>query len=176
MRAASLKNGQTTSCGCLARELSSIGLKKRATKHGGYKTRLYRIWHDMKTRCEYKKHRSYKNYGGNGISVCDAWGNSFANFKEWALLAGYNDSLSIDRINSNSNYEPNNCRWATPKEQANNTSRNVYITINGETLTRQQWAEKNGIRIGTIGWRIRNGWAMEESVMTPPTIPHGKHL
>ena len=104
-------------------------------------TKLQAIWKSMKRRCYNENYIHYKYWGGRGIRVCDEWLNSFESFYNWAINNGYEEGLSIDRINNNGNYEPNNCRWTTMKVQANNTSRNHYITINNETKTMKQWCE-----------------------------------
>ena len=117
VRAPDLKRGITQSCGCLHREL----LAKRRYKHGESNrnlTRLYNLWLNMKRRCDNPDHTKYKYYGGKGISVCDEWRGNYSAFKSWAILNGYQDNLSIDRINNNGNYEPNNCQWITMSENS----------------------------------------------------------
>lgn len=107
---------RTNSCGCLRREL----VTKRDTAHGQRFTRLYRVWQGMKTRCNTPSSTSYRWYGARGITVCDEWMNNFESFRSWALTHGYRDDLTIDRINVDGNYEPDNCRWATVAEQQHN--------------------------------------------------------
>lgn len=154
-----LVTGNTKSCGCLNRELSS----QRKTKHGLSDTRLHRIWSGIFTRCENPAYAEYYNYGGRGISICDEW-REFLPFYEWAMSHGYSDGLTLDRIDGNGNYCPENCRWATPKEQSNNTRRNVHITYNGLTMNATQWEEKLGLRRGVVADRKRKGWSDIECI------------
>lgn len=150
-----LRSGHTKSCGCLKLEseashfLSNDSIRKK-------NIRLYSIWKSMKRRCYSKKHKAYHNYGGRGIFVCDEWiGNSgFHNFVEWAIKNGYCDNLTIDRIDVNKEYSPDNCRWITYKEQQNNRRNNRYITYKGETKTLAEWCEKYGIRFCTLERRL----------------------
>ena len=146
-----LRSGHVISCGCLQKEIMS----KVKTRHGdSHKNRLYTIWCGMKSRCFNKNNSAYMNYGGRGISMCEEWIESYADFKNWAINNGYNDSLTIERINVDGNYEPNNCKWATWKEQGNNTRRNDFIEYNGEKHTITEWAEKIGVLPSTLWARI----------------------
>lgn len=135
-------------------------------KHGMSNTRLYGIWRAMRHRCYNPKHASYKNYGAKGVCVCEEWKNSFLAFQEWALANGYSDTLTIDRIDSHKGYCPENCRWATYKEQNNNTSKNVFLSYGGETYTVKQWADKTGLSANMLYKRLYRGWDIPKILTT----------
>ena len=124
----------------------------------------------MHERCESDKHIRYDKYGGRGISVCKEWGE-YKPFADWARENGYADGLSIDRINNDDGYYPGNCRWATIKEQNNNKSNCVHLSLNGETHTVAEWADITGMKHSTILERMKRGWDDEE-VLTRPLRPH----
>lgn len=164
VRADNLRNGHAKSCGCY--KLDQILENPPHYKHGQVRTRLYRIWCEMYTRCYNSHNPNYSRYGGRGISICDEW-QDFANFYSWAMANGYQESLSIDRINNDGNYEPSNCRWATKKEQANNTSRNRIYYIDGEHLNIRQISEKYSIDYQRLWDRLRKGWDIDRAAKTP---------
>ena len=136
-----LKSGSKQSCGCLLREHAKGLSKKVNVTHGLSESRIYRTYISMKQRCYNPNIKSYKDYGGRGITVCAEWLNDFSAFYEWAMANGYADDLTIDRKDVNGNYEPSNCRWATRKEQNNNKRNNKEITYKGETHTMAGWIE-----------------------------------
>lgn len=139
----------------------------RGIQHGGFGTRLYRIWNGMKQRCSNPNDPSYRIYGGRGIKVCDDW-IKFVPFRDWALANGYEDTLTIDRINPDGNYEPSNCRWATKKEQAHNRRHQVLLTYHGETKPLFEWATILGIEYKILDNRIRyHGFTVERAFEQP---------
>lgn len=123
--------------------------------HGCTNTRLFSIWHGMKKRCYEKKHNNYTNYGGRGIGVCSEWKESFIAFKSWAEANGYKDNLTLDRIDNNKNYCPENCRWLTIKEQQSNRRNNHWVTYKGITKTATQWASELGITRQGLLYRLK---------------------
>lgn len=156
-----LRSGNTKSCGCIHKE------KFHHTTHGKRNTRIYRIWRNMLNRCECKSHTEYNRYGGRGITVCDEW-KDFITFYDWAMSHGYSDDLTIDRINVNGNYCPENCRWATTKEQSRNTRRNRILEYNGKSQCVADWESETGIPRTLIQQRIdRLGWSVEKALSTP---------
>lgn len=147
-----------------------------AIKHGeasnGSVSRLYNIWGRMKARCNNPNNDNYHNYGGRGISVCDEW-NDYIPFKKWALENGYNDNLTIERIDVNGNYCPENCKWATIKEQSNNKRDNVIFAYNGRNLTLTQWSEVTGIDKSTLWERLNIcKWSVEKALTVPVGDAH----
>lgn len=139
-----LRNKTSTNCGC------------KNIKHGCEGTKIYRLWSYMKERCYSENHKSYKNYGGRGIKVCDEWLEA-KTFIEWCFKNGYEEGLSLDRIDVNGNYEPNNCRFITIKEQQRNKRNSKFIEINGVTKVASEWAELAGLDRQTIYYRIKKG-------------------
>ena len=118
-----LISGKSLCCGCTRKENAAKASRKANTTHGMKKTRLYTIWQSMKGRIKYPSTNSYERYGGRGIEVCEEWKNDFSSFASWALSNGYSDELTLDRIDSDGDYEPSNCRWATWSQQARNKKR-----------------------------------------------------
>lgn len=158
-----LRSGKSKSCGCLQKEAVS----KSNTIHGMRNTRLYTIWLKMKNRCQNSNHKDYHLYGGRGITVCNEW-QQFEPFYEWAMSNGYSEDLTIDRINNDGGYSPDNCRWATVKEQANNKRNTCWVTYNGETRTLSEWSELVGIKHSVLQSRIcKLHWDIEKAFTTP---------
>lgn len=150
IKAISLKNGDNKTCGC--------GRKN----HGKSNSRLFKIWCGMKNRCYYEHDRHYKNYGGRGIKICDEWLNDFESFYNWSIENGYNDYLTIDRIDNNKDYEPSNCRWASSLLQANNLKRTIRIEYYGETHTLTEWSFLSGIKRKTLQGRFERNLPIEK--------------
>lgn len=153
------------SCGCYRKkvlEQHNFKINNPKKTHGQTKTRLYKIYAKMKERCYDPNYPERHLYGGRGIKICQEWLDSFENFRDWALANGYNDKLSIDRIDPNKDYEPSNCRWADTYQQANNKRNNIQLTYMGETLTLPQWARKLNLPYSTLADRLRKGKSVEE--------------
>ena len=146
-----------------------------ATKHGdrpkGEKKRLYHIWSKMRERCNNPNHRFYHNYGGRGVKICEDW-NDYLSFKQWAINSGYQEGLTLERKNNDGNYCPENCRWATRKEQANNRRSNHLLTLYGESHNIEWWVEQTGLPRHVIDGRIRRGWD-DYKILTTPLLTKG---
>ena len=136
-------------------------------KHGLYKNRLYSIWSNMKSRCYCETYYLYKDYGARGITVCEEWKTDFTKFYDWAMKNGYQENLSIDRIDNNKGYLPDNCRWVTMKTQNRNRRNNHLITYNNKTQCVMDWANELGIKRQTIEKRLKLGWNEVDALTTP---------
>lgn len=159
-----LTMGKTKSCGCLALE----NKRNLHITHGKSHTRLNSIYRKMKQRCYNPHNPAFKYYGGKGILICEEWLKDFDNFYYWAIQNGYNDSLSIDRIDVNGNYEPQNCRWADDKTQARNTTHCRYVRYKGETKTLSEWCEVLCLNYATINQRLNKlKWSVQRAFETP---------
>lgn len=140
--------------------------------HGCAKTPIYFVYYNMIDRCHYPKDHKYRLYGARGIKVCDEWRNNKNKFFEWAFAHGYKKGLSLDRIDNDGDYTPENCRWATVKQQANNRRTNHVVCINGEKHTITEWANISGVHKSTIRERILRGWEGEKLLMNPKEKVH----
>lgn len=172
VRRTNLLGGSTMSCGCLQKEAGAKNapLAAAALKtHGMSKTRLNRIFKGIVNRCYNQNSPAYKDYGARGITVCGEWLRSRELFFRWARENGYADHLSIDRIDNNRGYSPDNCRWATNTEQSNNTRRNRVISLDGIEKTLAQWARQYGIPLRTLWARLDSGWSEARAITTPIT-------
>lgn len=163
IRGATLRNGKAQSCGCLRKEMTKQ-LAKNNIIHNMSNTRLYRVWQGMKSRCYYKQNNRYKDYGGRGIKVCNEWIHDFTAFYEWAINNGYQDNLTIDRIDVDGNYELSNCRWITSRDQQRNKRTSNLYTINGETRCLSEWCEKLNLNYNTVSTRIHRNYTIEKAL------------
>ena len=161
-----LIRGNTKSCGCLSKELTI----KRSTKHGAAtrknKHPIYRNYHHMLERCYNPNNKNYNLYGARGITVCETWKNDFSTFFNWALSNNWQQGLSIDRIDNNGNYYPENCRWSTQLEQCNNQNKNIVLTYQNKTQTLSQWARELNMPYACLYDRYLRKLPVEK-VLTP---------
>lgn len=165
VRSDRLRYGKSTSCGCFRAKVTAKETALKISKHGMWGTRLYREWIQMKQRCSPSCSKTqYDRYYGRGIRVCSEWEHDFDAFAKWALSNGYNDSLSIDRIDNDGDYEPTNCRWVTEETQANNKCTSRFVTYNGETKTLAEWAKKLNINYSTLCSRLSRGKSLQEII------------
>lgn len=154
-----LRAGKRKSCGCIQ------------PRYYAKNKRLYGVWCGMLNRCENQNTKSYKDYGARGIAVCPEW-HTFKNFLDWAISSGYDQEApfgeyTIDRVDTNGDYCPENCRWVSYKQQARNNRHNHLVTIDGETMPLVSAAEKYGISINTVKMRIKRGWSDVDAITTP---------
>jgi len=148
-----LHSGNSKSCGCTKR------------RHGLYRTSEYKCWINIRSRCENKNDPCYSYYGARGIQVCDAW----QSFDQFLADMGFKPSrrCSIERLDVNGNYTPENCTWATPQEQARNKRTSIWIEHNGERLHLKDWEARTGVNADVLGRRLKNGWSVERTLTTP---------
>jgi hypothetical protein len=158
----SLIKGSSKSCGCLCKKLSTQRIIKVNTKHNLSRTRIYRIWTGIKNRVKGNIKDNKKYYFDRNIKICDEWEKDFIKFYNWSIQNGYSDNLSIDRIDVNGDYKPDNCRWATIKQQNRNKQNTTYLTLNGKTLSMGEWKEKLDIPFSTMVNRKRKGLSDEQ--------------
>lgn len=153
VRGNSLRTGNNRSCGCL-----------RGSNHGKTHTRLYYVWCSIKQRCYNPNNNRYDDWGGRGVTMCEEWRKDFQAFYNWAINNGYDDNLTIDRIDNNKNYEPDNCRWVDRKTQNRNKRNNRNITIDNETHCLKEWCEILNLKYNTISMRLRRGWDVKRAL------------
>ena len=156
----SLQNGHTKSCGCgiFNNEFDTV------TKSG--LERIKNIWFLMKGRCLNLNNPCYDEYGGRGITICEEWVNSFDSFYNWSMSNNYSDTLTIDRINNDGNYEPGNCKWATGIEQANNKRNNTKVEYKGQIVRLYELCNNDHKRVIKVAQRISRGWDVERALLT----------
>lgn len=172
-----LSMGKVKSCGCLNKERIVALDKSRRTIYdisrdaNGKHTKLYKIWCGIKRRCQNYDASHYKYYGKRGICVCDEWTHNFRPFYEWAISNGYQDGLTIDRIDNDKGYSPENCRWATITEQNRNKRCNTIFSYRGVAKTLAEWSDIVDIDPHMISGRVKRGWSFEDAI----TIRPNKH-
>lgn len=169
-RLAAVKNGHTKSCGCLLSE----NLIRRNTVHGyanrGKQSHIYKVWKSMRKRCNNPRSKDFRLYGGKGVKVCARW-QDFKLFHD-DMASSYRPGLEIERLDSNGDYCPENCKWATEREQSLNTNRARLITFRGETLNVSLWAERFGMDYDLLWQRLNAGWPMEKAISLPSLRAH----
>lgn len=173
-----LRSGKIIDCGCGSFERRSAISTAIATTHGGSDTRLYRVWRAMRERCNSRTSKNFKDYGARGIKVFGEW-EIFENFRDWAFSHGYDQYAkrgitTLDRINVNGNYEPENCRFVEQATQCRNKRNNWNIEFNGKTQCLTDWAKETGIKRLTLRHRLKSGWSVEDALTVP--VSHAEAL
>jgi hypothetical protein len=172
LRAAMLKKGKSKSCGCLNLEL----IAERNKSHGLTNHQLFDKWQNMRGRCYNPNNPKYPRYGGRGITICDSWKDDFQAFYNWSLTNGWAPELTIDRVNNDGPYCPENCRWTTIEVQANNRSTNVIVNIYGQTMPLQLAMKQYGACDPSLASsRIKKGWDHEKAITTPPRLGRNQY-
>lgn len=168
VRRGNLLTDQTHSCGCLFQER----VNRCWRRHDGARTRLYSLWEGMKRRCLNPNASAFEHYGGRGITVCSEWLKGFTPFRQWAEQSGYRDDLSLDRIDVNGNYEPNNCRFVSFDAQKRNTRQNRFLEAFGERKTFAEWSRDPRCTVDArrLGERMKAGWSAEEALLLPRSV------
>lgn len=168
-------------CSCLtryanqARRYKGYRIIKAISEEELYRNkRLKKIWSSMHARCEYKKHPHFANYGGRGVKVCKEW-SEYLSFAKWAFQNGYENNLTIDRIDNNGDYTPLNCRWVSMQQQQNNKRNNRMITYEDQTYTLTELARKTDIKKNTLKERLNRGWSINDAVNKPIQNKHKQH-
>lgn len=170
LKGSALRGGYSKSCGCIAKER----LGDRVRTHGKSKSRLYHIWKNIKARCYNPVSKSYVDYGARGIKMCDEWLNSPEAFMDWAIQNGYSDELTIERIDVNLGYSPENCKFI-PSECQKANRRNTLLTVNGVIKTKAEWAKENNMKLSTLSSRLNKlHWSPERAVFTPVGGANGR--
>lgn len=160
VNASSLKKGLTQSCGCLRKEKTA----SKNLSHGESDSRLYRIYKGMKSRCYNPNDTTYHNYGARGISVCEGWIQDFTSFRNWSLENGYAEDLSIDRIDNDGDYCPENCRWTDVFTQVNNSRHNHFVVLGGEKHTITEWSRIFEVNVKTFSYWVKKD-SSEEAIL-----------
>ena len=160
-----LTHGVTTKC----KKCKIEQIAQSNTTHGQKPKKMFRAYVNMKTRCYNPNYYLFKNYGGKGIKICDEWlgKNGFINFREWSFQNGYQDDLSIDRIDNGKDYSPDNCRWVTMREQQNNRTNNHIVVINGFSRTLAEWCRVYKIKYSVVLGRLKIGWSEYDAITKP---------
>lgn len=170
VRGTSLRTGTTKSCGCGSRRAALNNLEKRAREaqsRGVIRRQWKDLYRNMRNRCENPSDKRFENYGGRGIKVCDEWKNSRRKFYDWVRSAGWQPGLSIDRIDVDGDYCPENCRFVDMFVQQNNTTRNRWLTWEGRTQTVAQWARELNVRPHALQHRVDRNWTIDRIFLQP---------
>jgi hypothetical protein len=175
VRMGKLTSSPNVSCGCAKFRKKHGGARRRSNsfKHGTSQERLYRIWCGIRYRCYNVDGPAFEHYGGRGIGMCDDWFEDYASFRAWSHDNGYQDTLTIDRIDVNGNYEPNNCRWVSRAKQSNNRRNTLSITLFGETKSLKEWVcdTRCQVKYQTAYQRLLAGWDAKAAITTPARQP-----